>query len=130
MRMRPVRSLLVVPIWLTLQLVGFVLLSSVASAAELVMFDRAGCPWCRKWDAEIGAIYPKSPEGQRAPLRRASLDLPLPPELRLSPPVFFSPTFVLMQEGREVGRITGYAGEEAFWGLLGVLIKKLEAQKP
>lgn len=99
---------------------------SGAQAAELVMFERAGCPWCRKWDAEVGTVYPKSPEGQRVPLRRASLDQPLPPELKLSPPVFYSPTFVLMDDGREIGRITGYQGEEAFWGLLGVMLKKAE----
>lgn len=98
-------------------------------AAELVMFERAGCPWCRKWDVEVGAIYPKSPEGRRVPLRRASLDQPLPPELKLVPPVFYSPTFVLMHEGREIGRIIGYQGEEAFWGLFGVMLKKAEEPK-
>lgn len=95
-----------------------------AEAAELVMFERAGCPWCRKWDQEVGAIYPLSQEGQRAPLRRASLDQPLPPELQLTPPVFYSPTFVLMHEGREIGRITGYQGDDSFWGLLGAMLKK------
>lgn len=109
-------------------LAGFALLCSVigAQAAELVMFDRAGCVWCRKWDQEVGAIYPRSPEGQRAPLRRASLDQPLPPELKLMPPVFYSPTFVLMDAGREIGRITGYPGDEAFWGLLSAMLKKFE----
>jgi hypothetical protein len=90
------------------------------------MFERAGCVWCRKWDAELAPIYPKTPEGQRAPLRRASLDQPLPPDLHLSPPVFYSPTFVLMHEGREIGRITGYQSEDAFWGLLGAMLEKTE----
>jgi len=109
-------------------LAGFALLCSVVGAqpAELVMFERAGCAWCRKWDQEVGTIYPKSPEGQRVPLRRASLDRPLPPELRLTPPVFYSPTFVLMDEGREIGRITGYQGDEAFWGLLTDMLRKSE----
>jgi hypothetical protein len=109
-------------------LASFALLFSVlgAQAAELVMFERAGCVWCRKWDLEVGTIYPKSPEGQRVPLRRASLDQPLPPELRLSPPVFYSPTFVLMDAGREIGRITGYQGEDAFWGLLTGMLEKSE----
>jgi hypothetical protein len=100
-----------------------------AQAAELVMFERAGCVWCRKWDIEVGSIYPKSAEGQRVPLRRASLDQLLPPDLILTPPVFYSPTFVLMHEGRELGRITGYQGEEAFWGLLGSILEKTEGSK-
>jgi hypothetical protein len=33
---------------------------------------------------------------------------------------------VLIDKGREVGRIRGYPGEEHFWGLLGVLIRKLD----
>lgn len=35
------------------------------------------------------------------------------------------PLFVLVNSGREIGRIRGYPGEDNFWGLLGVLIKKL-----
>lgn len=96
----------------------------MAFAAELVMFDRAGCPWCRKWDREIADIYPRSDEGKRAPLRRVSLDQPAEEARLLSPPVIYSPTFVLMEDGREIGRITGYASEEAFWGLLGNLLDK------
>jgi thioredoxin-related protein len=88
------------------------------------MFDRAGCPWCRKWDREIATVYPITGEGQRAPLRRVSLDRPSEEARKLSPPVFYSPTFVLMEDGREVGRITGYANEEAFWGLLQTLLDK------
>lgn len=113
---RPLKSFLAV----TLLLCAF-----GAQAAELVMFDRAGCPWCRRWDREVGAVYPLSQEGQRAPLRRASLDQPLPPDLQLTPPVFYSPTFVLMDQGREIGRITGYQGDDSFWGLLSAMLKKI-----
>jgi hypothetical protein len=34
---------------------------------------------------------------------------------------------VLVDRGREIGRIRGYPGEDHFWGLLGVLMKKLDA---
>ena len=42
--------------------------------------------------------------------------------------ILYTPTFVLMDQGAEVGRITGYAGEEFFWGLLGVELKKLNVE--
>lgn len=100
-----------------------------ARAAELVMFERSGCIWCLRWDREVAAIYPKTPEGAKAPLRRISLDRPVPGDLKLQPPVFYTPTFVLLDEGREVGRITGYLGDDAFWGLLTQMIGKLEASK-
>ena len=37
-----------------------------------------------------------------------------------------TPLFVLVDRGREIGRIRGYPGEDHFWGLLGVLMKKLD----
>lgn len=99
------------------------------AAAELVMFERKGCVWCLRWDREIGPIYPKTEEGRIAPLRHVSLDRGPPVDMALAEPVFYTPTFVLMDEGREVGRITGYIGEDAFWGLLGQMVGRL-AKKP
>jgi hypothetical protein len=40
--------------------------------------------------------------------------------------VSFSPTFVLVEQGREIGRITGYPGADFFWGMLAELIQKLD----
>ncbi len=37
----------------------------------------------------------------------------------------YIPTFVLIDEGKEVGRIEGYPGEDFFWGMLGKLLEKL-----
>src|SRR5450759_2512855 len=49
----------------------FIALSlSNARAAELVMFEQAGCAWCEAFDREIAPIYGKTEEGLRAPLRR------------------------------------------------------------
>lgn len=106
-------------------LFGFalVLLSGLGSAplaaAELVMFERDGCAWCARWDREVGTIYARTPEGASAPLRRINLDRVSAPEQGLKSPIRFTPTFVLLDRGREIARITGYMGEDAFWGLLG-----------
>jgi hypothetical protein len=96
-----------------------------AYTAELVMFEQAGCIWCETFDREIAPIYPKTAEGKRAPLRRVNIDNPLPPDLNFIEIERLAPLFVLVENGREIGRIRGYPGEEHFWGLLGVLIKKL-----
>ena len=98
-----------------------------AHAAELVMFEEAGCVWCETFDREIAPIYPKTTEGQRAPLRRVNIDRALPPDLAFIELERLAPLFVLIENGREIGRIRGYPGEDNFWGLLGVLIKKLDA---
>src|SRR5215467_7689401 len=101
--------------------------TSPARAAELVMFEQAGCPWCETFDREIAPVYAKTDEGKRAPLRRVNIDYPLPPDLGFIAMERLAPLFVLVDKGREVGRIRGYPGEDHFWGLLGVLIKKLDA---
>jgi hypothetical protein len=45
---------------------------------------------------------------------------------KLAHPITASPTFVLIDDGREVGRITGYPGADFFWGMLAELIAKLD----
>lgn len=97
-----------------------------ARAAELVMFEDAGCIWCARFNAEIAPIYPKTEEGRRAPLRRVESGKTLPADLSFIETERFTPLFVLVEQGREVGRIRGYPGEDHFWGLLGILIKKLD----
>jgi hypothetical protein len=96
------------------------------SAAELLMFETRYCEWCEQWRADVGVVYAKTPEGRAAPLRRVDLDGPRPADLADVGNVIYTPTFVLLDRGREVGRILGYPGESHFWGLLGVLLRKLE----
>lgn len=114
----------------SLILVPALLLSPVVRAAELVMFESRLCEWCRAWHAEIGPIYPKTREGRRAPLRRVDIDAPRPADLAFVRGVRFTPTFVLVEGGREIGRITGYMGEDFFWGQLDELLQRLEAGAP
>jgi thioredoxin-related protein len=99
-------------------------------AAELVMFETPGCTWCAAWDAEIGRVYPLTDEGKAAPLRRVDLQESRPDDLAAVRGVVHTPTFVLMDEGREIGRIRGYPGEDFYWGLLGDLIGRIPGPKP
>lgn len=98
---------------------------SSTRAAELVMFEQAGCAWCQVFDRDIAPIYDKTEEGRRAPLRRVNIDRTLPDDLAFIQVERLTPLFVLVDNGREIGRIRGYPGEDHFWGLLGVFIKKL-----
>lgn len=100
---------------------------STAQAAELIVFEQAGCVWCETFDREIAPIYPKTAEGQRAPLRRVNIDHTLPSDLAFLETERLAPVFVLVEKGQEIGRIRGYPGDDHFWGLLGALIRKLDA---
>ena len=97
-----------------------------AHAAELVMFEQAGCVWCEAFNREIAPVYDKTDEGRRAPLRRVDIASSLPLDLAFLDVERLTPLFVLIDKGREVGRIRGYPGEDSFWGQFGALIKKLD----
>jgi len=96
-----------------------------ARAAELVMFEQAGCHWCAQWNAEIGPIYPKTAAGQLAPLRRVDIHAAIPDDLKDITVERFTPTFVLVENGTEIGRIRGYPGDEFFWFLIDDLVAQL-----
>ncbi len=112
-------------------LTGVLLLPCTTRAAELVMFDDPSCVWCRKWMREIGPGYPHSDEGQRAPLRRVDISAQRTSGVTLKVPVTATPTFVVTDDdGREVGRITGYQGSEFFYPALDEILEKLPARRP
>lgn len=100
-------------------------LAPVVAIAEtyLLMAEEDGCVWCDKWDEEISHIYPKTAEGRTAPLRRYELHDETP-QVAFERLVHFTPTFILVQDGVEVGRIEGYPGEDFFWGLLGIMFER------
>lgn len=93
---------------------------------ELIMFDDPGCGYCRQWHREVGPAYRNSPEGKRAPLRVVMIRDRRPEGITLKSAVRATPTFVLVQDGREVGRLTGYGGADFFWSMLAVELKKLQ----
>lgn len=100
--------------------------ASGAGADELVMVETEGCPWCAKWHREVGPLYAKTEEGRRLPLRRARLQS-LPADLRHLADLRHAPTFVVLHCGAEAGRITGYGGDELFWGQLDAILARLPA---
>ena len=113
-------------VFLSLVFLGF---ATVPGDAEtrLMMFEQAGCSYCAAWNAEVAPEYPKTDEGKAAPLWRQDLRADLPEGVMLISPPVFTPTFVLLQDGQEVGRIEGYPGEDFFWPLLAQMIAQTKA---
>lgn len=97
-------------------------------ADELVMFEQAGCPYCARWNADIGTVYASTPEGKALPLRRVDLHARRPADLEAIEGVRFTPTFVVLHCGIEYRRITGYGGNDAFWGLLDEAERSLQTE--
>lgn len=97
--------------------------AAAAQATELVMVEEPGCVWCARWNAEIAPAYGKTAEGRFAPLRRVDIRT-LPGDLALDRRVTFTPTFLLVDDGRELARLEGYPGDHFFWPLLGRMLSE------
>jgi hypothetical protein len=100
-----------------------------AAAAELVMLEQPGCAWCARFNAEIAPAWPKTEEGRLAPLRRVDITQDWPEDLTGVSKERFTPTFILIDDGVEVGRLRGYVGNEFFWYRIGELLARLPAMK-
>lgn len=97
-----------------------------ANAAELAVYRRDGCPYCARFEREVAPIYPKTRQGALAPLKWVQLPAGGLRGGGLKEPVIATPTFVLFEGGREIGRITGYLNDDMFWGLLGSLVAGID----
>lgn len=106
---------------------SFLLFASAANAEPtLLMAEEPGCIYCARWNAQIAPIYPKTGEGMAAPLRRIDITDPVPDDITLARRINFTPTFVLLVDGKEVSRLEGYPGEDFFWGLLAEMLHRAE----
>lgn len=95
-----------------------------ATGTRLVMIEEPGCSFCLRWRKEVEPGYVRSDEGRLAPLVHALRDDPAVAGL---PRIVYTPTFVLMKDQREIGRIVGYAGADLFWWQIKPLIDSLPA---
>src|SRR3954454_24611036 len=77
----------------------------LAGASELVMFEQGGCVWCARWNREVGPVYDKTAEAKLLPLRRVDIGQQNAAGVALTGPVIYTPTFVVIDNGREIGRI-------------------------
>ncbi|MAP18582.1 MAG: transcriptional regulator [Aurantimonas sp.] len=102
--------------------------ASPSVAAQLLMLERPGCIWCARFDAEIAPAYPKTEAGRTAPLRRIDVSEPWPDDLQHIAPERVTPTFILVDNDREIARLRGYPGEDFFWGLLDDMLADLPAR--
>ncbi len=107
--------------------IGLLLLSAVASeAAQLLMTDHRACRYCAQFHREVGKVYSQTEAGRLAPLRRVSRLKKWPADLAAIDPAYHTPVFILVEDGREVGRFAGYVGEEVFWRQLNPLLAELQ----
>lgn len=101
---------------------GLLTYSTAIAETRLMMVEELGCHWCEQWHQEVGDAYPKTDEGKAAPLLIYELGDELPDGIVLRSLPHYTPTFILLVNGREVNRIEGYPGEDFFWSILNKML--------
>jgi thioredoxin-related protein len=92
------------------------------SARELVVFETADCVYCMLLRRDVVPEYLRSARAAEVPLRFVNVEDVDLDRLPLASPLTTVPTVVLMSDGSEVGRITGYTGPELFFHLVSRLM--------
>lgn len=89
---------------------------------ELVVFESNGCTYCEVFRRNVVPLYRVTEKSRVAPLRFVNLSRADETKLRLSAPITMVPTVVLLEDGQELGRVTGYTGPESFLDLVAAMM--------
>ena len=116
--------------WILFIIFALTLSEAQATSAtmKLLMVEDEICPWCERWEDEIGGAYGKTEEGQKAPLMRMDIDDPIPNGVSLKGKARFTPTFILLINGAETQRIEGYPGADFFYPALNRMLQSAQQQ--
>jgi hypothetical protein len=95
-----------------------------ASAAELVYVEWKDCGYCKIFNRQMAWAYESSAIGKKVPLRRVDILRRWPADLKQVNRPSYTPVFILVQKGREVGRFDGYANPQGFRRNLQRLLQK------
>ncbi|WP_246020724.1 SoxS protein [Paracoccus subflavus] len=104
-------------------IVALLVMAAVLPAAaepglRLLMVEKKGCIYCLAWDRSVAPGYGASDAGRAAPLMRVDIYGPYPDGLVLARRPFVTPTFILLDNGVEIGRLEGYMTAPQFHAAL------------
>lgn len=87
---------------------------TTSGGLEFLVLEVKDCHVCDLVRVHILPRYERSVTAREAPMRFVDLNAVDEAKLGLTEPVTTVPTIVLMREGREVARLTGYMGPQIF----------------
>lgn len=93
---------------------------------ELLVFEHRDCVYCRVFRADTLPRYRESEHEGKVPIRFISIENTDTSALKLNGSIQMVPTFVLMQDGAEVGRIAGYWAPDNFFKMLSNLMLRTD----
>jgi len=85
---------------------------ALPSGFELIAFEAPGCRYCPVLRRDVLPSYAATRAGKKAPIRFVDLNDAAADSFKLNSPITMVPTLVLVHDGVEIGRISGYFGRE------------------
>jgi hypothetical protein len=101
-----------------------VLYVPTASAAQLVYVEWKDCGYCKVFNRQMVWAYGSSAVGKKVPLRRVNILGKWPADLKRVSRPSYTPVFILVEKGLEVGRFAGYTNPQSFTRNLERLLRK------
>lgn len=89
---------------------------------ELVVMEAPGCTYCTLFRRDVLPSYAASERAKDVPIRFVDVNDESAEQLGLDSPIDMVPTFVVLKNNHEVGRIPGYVGPEFFFHSINHLI--------
>ncbi|MCH9808358.1 MAG: thioredoxin family protein [Alphaproteobacteria bacterium] len=86
-----------------------------AANLQLVVLEVPGCIYCGIFRRQLLPNYKASKQGRKVPVRFVDLNDPALGEIGLTQPVGVVPTFVVLENNQEIGRIPGYVSHHDFF---------------
>jgi thioredoxin-related protein len=99
-----------------------------ASRLQLVVVEAQGCIYCRIFRRDVLPLYRTSARANVMPMRFSDVNDVEEGKLKLVAPIDNVPTVLLIEDAREVGRVSGYVGPENFFHSLDRLIRDAGAK--
>lgn len=99
-------------------------LSSDGGSLELVVFEVDGCIYCGVFRRDVLPTYQLSQHAKGVPIRFVDINDPAADRIGIDGRISMVPTFVLLKDNREVGRIPGYFSPENFFQMVRNLISQ------
>lgn len=89
---------------------------------ELLVVEIDNCIYCGLFRRDVAPTYSASLRARTVPMRFVDINAPDIDALSLTAPIDSVPTVLVLENGREVGRIAGYVGPEIFFHSLNRLL--------
>jgi len=82
---------------------------------QLVVLEVDGCIYCDVFRRRLLDAYKSSKHGKKAPIRFVDINDPALGDLGITQPIGMVPTFIMLENNEEIGRIPGLMGHQDFF---------------